>query len=150
SRHGVFQTLRNSHVSDFHRLYRYSPRIGFLVKNALQLASQGLAFGDHLRQFMATNGLPQRGLRTYIDGIEEILRLEDCLFRVPHQPEDNGVNIHWNRVASQCGFGGYAGHPNALVHEGTESLHDGNNVKYSRPTKNRRNGPGAGAPPSPT
>src|SRR4029077_15736576 len=134
-RHGVFETLRNSHVSDLHRLNRYSPGICLLVENALEFASQRLAFGDHLRQFMTTNGLPERGLGTQIDRIEKILHFEDRLFPVPPQAEDDGVDINWDRIASQGGFGGHAGHTNTLVHEGAERLHDGKNVKYSWPAK---------------
>ena len=43
--------------------------------------------------------------------------------------------FHRDRVASQGGFGGHAGHTNTLVHEGAERLHDGKNVKYSWPAK---------------
>jgi hypothetical protein len=44
--------LRDADVPDLDRLHCNSPRIGFLIQNPLQLVTQCLAVGNHLRKLM--------------------------------------------------------------------------------------------------
>ncbi len=84
---------------------------------------------------MTADGFPERGLRAHIDGFEKILHFQDRLLRVPHQPENDGIDVHRNRVASQRGFRRHVGHAHALVYERAERLNERNNVKDPWPAQ---------------
>src|SRR5208337_4464529 len=72
--------------------------------------------------------LTQRGLRAHVDGIDEVLDFENAFLGVPHQPEDNGVDVDGNGVAGERGLSRDARDAHALVHVGAERFDDGNNV----------------------
>jgi len=42
-------------IADFHGLNGDAPRVGLLVEDALQFVAERIAFGDHLRQFVAAD-----------------------------------------------------------------------------------------------
>src|SRR5208283_881937 len=102
--HGVFQSRRDSYIAELDRLNGNTPGIGFLIEYALQLVAHHFAFGDHLRQLVATDRLSQRRLSTHVDGSNEVFHLEDRLLDVPNQPENDGVNVDWNSVTRQRGL----------------------------------------------
>ena len=70
----------------------------------------------------------KRGLRAHVDGLDKVLHFEDGFFGIPHQPEDDGVDIHGNRIAGQRGLRRDAGNAYALVHIRAERFDDGNDV----------------------
>ena len=55
------------------------------------------------------------------DGVDEVLDFENGFFGVPHHPEDDGIDVHRHRVASERGFRRDAGDADALVDVGAEA-----------------------------
>ena len=123
------------HVANLDALHGDPPGIRLFVENPLQLLAQHLPLGDHLRQVVPANRFPQARLRAQGDGLVEIRNLQDRFLGVPHQPENDGVDVHRNGVARQGRFRADVGHPNALVHIGADAVHYRDDEEKSRPTQ---------------
>src|SRR5208282_4596024 len=87
--HGIFQTGGNFYVANLDRLHHDAPRVRLLIENALQLAAESFALGDHLREFVAADRLAQRGLRAESNGLDKVLDFENGFLCVPDQPEND-------------------------------------------------------------
>ena len=114
-RHGVFECLRDAHVAHFHGLDGDAPGCCLLVEDLLELATEGLALGDHLSKLVTADGLAQGGLRAEGDGLEEVFDLEDGLLGVPHQPEDDGIDVDGNGVTGERGLCADGGNAHTLI-----------------------------------
>ena len=99
----------------------------------MQLAAEGLAIGDHLREFMPADGFAKRCLRTEGDGIEIIFDFEDGLLCVPDEPEDDGIDVDRDSVAGERGLRRDAADAHALVYVGAQRLKDRNDEEDARP-----------------
>src|SRR5260370_27876176 len=137
ARHGVFEARRNAHVPDLDRLNGDSPRICFLIEDALQLAAQRFAIRDHLRELMPADRLPQRCLRAQQNCLLEIGDLQNRLFGVPDHPEDDRVDVGWDRVSGERGFGAHTGDADPLVHVPAESIDDRDDMESPWPPEAR-------------
>src|SRR5579872_6928054 len=131
ARHGILEALRDLHVANLDRLYGDAPRIGLLVEDALEFATESLALGDHLGEFVASDRLAQSGLGGESDGLDEDLDFEDRLLGIPDHPEDDGVDVDGDGVAGQGGFGRNAGDADSLVDVRAERFEYGNDVAHA-------------------
>ena len=61
-----------------------------------------------------------------VDGLGKVLHFEDGLLRVPHQPEDDGIDIDGHSVAGECRLGADRGDAHALIDVAAERLDDRN------------------------
>ena len=124
--HRIFKRLRNANVANLDGLHGDSPRGGLLVEDLLQLVAECLALGDHLGELMAADGFAKGGLRAEGDSLGEVLDLEDGLFRVPDEPEDDGVDVDGHGVAGEGGFGADGCDTDALIDVAAQCLDHGN------------------------
>src|SRR5271170_4882933 len=95
--------------------------------------TQQLAFRDHLRQLVAADRFTQRRLRAAADGVVKILDFEDALLGIPHDPEDDGIDIDGHGIARESGLGADIGDTHALIHHSTDSIENGYYDENSRP-----------------
>src|SRR5260370_18966648 len=116
-RHGILKRLWNTDVANLDRLYGDTPWSGLLVENLLQFASEGLAFRDHLGELMATDGFAKRGLGTEAYCLGEVFDFKNGLFGIPDEPEDDGVDVHGDGVASEGRLGANGTDADALIDE---------------------------------
>ena len=89
------------------------------------MLAHAFALGDHLRKFVAADGFTKSGLGAHVHRIGEVLDFENGFFGVPHQPEDNRVDVDRDGVSGERGFGGHGRDTNALIDKAAERVHDG-------------------------
>src|ERR1700722_9147268 len=81
---------------------------------------------------MAANRFTERGVRAESDGLHEVFDFEDGFFRVPDEPEDDGVDVDGNSVAREGGFGVYRREADALIDVAAQAVNDGNDEEDAR------------------
>src|SRR6202020_1377763 len=111
------------------------PRCGLLVKNLLQLVAERLALRNHLRQLMTPDRLTKGCLRAQSNRLDKILNFQNRLLRTPDQPEDNRIDVHRNRIASQGRLGTDRRNAHPLIHVTAQRLNDRDNKKETRPAQ---------------
>jgi len=87
------------------------------------------AMGEHLREIVRADDVPERGLGREHDGGVVALHLEDRLGSVPDHPEGQGIHVNRHGVHGDGLFSAEIGCPDAGIHEAGYPVDEGKNQK---------------------
>ena len=135
ARHGVLQLLRNNDVADFDTLHRDSPRFCSGVNDLLQLAVNHVPPDQDVCQILLADDVAQRGLRRPGDGLHVALHLQSRFLRIPHEPEQHGVDVDRHGIPRQGFLGRERRYHHAMVHPSGDRVHDGDDPEQPRALK---------------